>query len=248
MKRAGLFCRFGFVLFAMVLICFAAGCASSGKAVLLSQREPIALVSMVSNVEIHWKDEEPINPKSATVLNRRALRSNPDLAVAVTAEELIVTAEQLFLDSMADTDLINLADKEKVVFSSAYQDARINKLQSDWEMVKPENFRLIDYRDKDFFPAFAKETGIQRFMFVEFYFTTDMASGVGKSGNCQADVEMKVLILDAQGKTLYRKTIPMWSRSTIKVSSGAYSRTGMMGLFQSAILDACEEFLYQLED
>ena len=256
MKRAGLFHRgkksstfpLGFVLFAIVLICFAAGCVSAGKAALLEQRDPIALVSVVSNVDIHWKDEAPINPKSSNLLSKKARRKNPDLAIAVTAEELIVSAESIFRNHIADSELINLADKEKVLSAAAYQDARINKYQADWEMVKPEDYRLVDFRDKNFFPAMASETGIQRFMFVDFYFTTAMASGVGKTGNGIAELEMRVLIVDSRGKTIYRKVIPGWSRSTVKVSNGAYPKTGMMGLFHAAIDDACFDFLDQLED
>ena len=256
MKRAGLFpwgkaglaFPFGFVFIAIGLICFGSGCTSSAKAALINQKDPIALVSMVSNLDIHWKDEEPVNPKGSNFLNRRALRSDPDLTVTLTAEELIITAETLFRNTMADSGLINLAEKEMVVFSPAYQNARINRYQEDWEMVKPENYRLVDFRDKSLFPVLASETGFQRFMFVEFYFTTAMGTGVGKLGTCLANTEMKVLILDAQGKTLFRKTVAEWSRSTIKVKNGVYSRTAMMDLFEAAILEACHEFLYQVTD
>jgi len=241
MKRAGLFC-------AIVLICFLTGCATSGKAALVANNDPIALVSMVSNLDIHWKDEEPISPKSTNFISKRKLRADPDMAITMTAEELIIKAEKLFRDSMAESKLINLAENEKVIFSTAYKNARLNKLHVDWEKVKPENFRLINFRDKNFFPALAKETGIKRSMFVEFYFTTEMASGVGKLGTCRADLQMMVLIMNEQGKTIYRKTIPGWSGSTTKVISGAYSRSDMMSLFESAIDEACLEFLDQLAD
>ena len=249
MKRAA------FVLLTMLVVgfvCLVAGCVSSGKAALLSQRDPIALVSVVSNWDINWKDEEPTDPSIVNPLvsptTRRAQREDPDLTTVSNAEELINTAELSIRDTMAGSGLINLAEKDTVLLSRAYQEARLNRYQINREDVYPEGYRLVDYRDKNFPPALAAETGIQRSMFVEFIFTKSMYSGFGKSGNCGAEVDMRVLILDARGRTLYNKTVSAGSRSSIKVSSGMYSQNGLAGLFDSAISDACYEFLYQLED
>jgi len=243
MKRATV------VLLIAVLGCLGTSCLTAGKEILFSQRETIALVSVVSNWDIKWKGEEPTNPRLVATTTRRTLRSDPDLTLISNAEELINTAEELIRDTMADSGgLINLAEKETVLLSRAYQDARLNKYQINREDVSPAGYRLIDYRDKNFSPALAAETGIQRSMFVEFKFTKAMYNGVGKSGNAGADVEMKILILDAQGKTLYIKTFSIGSISTIKVSDGMYSQSGLISLFESVIGDACYEFLYHLED
>jgi len=239
LKKAGL------VLFPAFLLCMVAGCASSGKAV-FAQREPIALVSVVSNGDINWKGEASTKPNAASPLSNRALRSGEDMALVTSADELINTAEKIIRDKFSFSQQVNLAEKETVLFSQAYRTAALNKNQVYNKDSKPEAYGFIDYRDKNFPPALASETGIQRSMFVEFKFTTVIARGMGKNGNFRADVEMKVFVLDAGGKTLYSKTVSLKSQDTIKVSYGVYSQTGLMGLFESAIDDACDEFLYRL--
>lgn len=235
-----------FVFFAPLLVFLWTGCASAGKAALLSQHDTIALVSVAANQDINWLNEDSTDPGTAGPFVKRALRANPDNAIVSNAGDLMNRAEAIIRENMGSTGVINLADKDTVLNSRAYQEARINKYQINQEMVKPGDYQFIDYRDKNFPPALAAETGIQRSMFVEFNFTKSMATGAGKFGTCRANVTMNVLILDAQGKTLYRTTVSLSSGSTIKVSNGVYSQSGMTGLFESAITDACYEFLDNL--
>jgi len=242
MRKAGL------IIIAAILFGFGTGCQSSGKAALRTQKDPIALVSVVSNWDIIWKGEDPINPDNAGPLVKRSLRADPDMALVSNADELITNAEVLIQDNITDAGIITLADKQTVLNSGAYRGAGINKYQINREMVKPGDYAFVDYRDKNFPPALAAETGIQRSMFVEFDFTKSMGTGAGKFGNCRANVDMSVRILDANGKTLYRTTISLQSRDTTKVSNGVYSQSGLMSLFDSAITDAVYEFLDQLEN
>ena len=247
MKRAA------YILFAASFIVFLAGCATAGKETLRTQKDPIALVSVVSNFDINWNGEDPTNPNNAAPASKRALRANPDMTLVSNADELIGAAEGLFRDSMARSGLIYLADKETVLDSRAYREAGENKVQmrTDFDIsvrkVKPEGYRFIDLGDKNFFPALAGETGIQRSIFLVFNFTKTMSSGLGKNGNCRAVVDMKVYILDSQGKTIFQKTYSdIRSLDTTKVTSGVYSETELMGLFKSAISDACNTFLDDL--
>ena len=241
MKRAG------FVLLSVGLLYLGGSCVSSGKTVLLAQKDPIALVSVVSNSDINWKDEEPIDPRNYVLLGRRALRDNPDLTIVSGADELINTAEKLFREAMADSGMIYLAENSVVLPSRAYGEARLNRNHLiEGEKVKPDGYRFIDYRDKNFPQALAAETGIQRCMFVEFNFVKFMASGVGKSGNFRGEVDMTILILDAKGKTIYKKTTSIRSSDSERVSADVYSHSGLIDLFETAITDVCDEFLYQL--
>ena len=241
MKRAG------FVFFAVVLASLGTGCVSSGKAALLSQREPIALVSVISNWDINWKDEDSTDPNTLGPLAKRTLRSDPGNAIISNADGLINNAEDLIRETMSSSGVIHFADKETVLRSNVYQKAEENKYQISHEMVKPIDYRFIDFRDKNFPGAFAAETGIQRIMFVEFTFTKAMATGVGKNGSCKAMVDMTVSIVDAQGKSLYKQTVSLASRDSTKISNGVYSQSGLMSLFDSAVTDACYEFMDDLQ-
>jgi len=242
MKRAG------FVLFIAGLVFLGASCATPGRELLLTDVRPIALVSVVSNWDINWHGEDPVNPNLAGSTTRRALRADPDLAILSNAEELINTAETLIRDSMiASGGLIILADRDTVIHSRAYQNAQLNRRRMNREHVLPAGYRLIDPRDRDFPQALAAETGIQRSMFVDFTFTKQMRSGFARTGNASADVEMRVLILDENGRTMYSRAFSLGSRGRVSVSNGMYSRSALMALFETVIIDACFEFLYHLE-
>ena len=240
LKKAGLaFCTVSLVFLAM-------GCASSGNAILLADRTPIALVAMVSNGYINWQDE-PIDPRQpAGFLSERNLRRDPDLTLIARADELINTAESMFRDAMAASPLINLAERDTVLFSGAYQNAQLRRTQVSGDMVKPSDFRFVNSQDKAFFSALAGEAGIQRCMFVEFVFSKKMTGGLGKNGNFRAELTMKVSVFDAQGKSIFRNSYALWSDSTIRASGGLYSESGVMELFESALGDVYREFLFEL--
>ncbi|MCL2834840.1 MAG: hypothetical protein FWD78_16845 [Treponema sp.] len=244
--------RAAYILFAASFIVFLAGCATSGKEMLRKEKDPIALVSVISNYDINWNGEDPTNPLTAGSSSKRALRAGPDMALISNTQGLVGEAEVLFRNAMANSDMIDLADKETVLNSRAYQEARLNSVQMRTDLLtiqktKPEAYRFIDSGDKNFFTALAGETGIQRSMFLQFNFTKMMSSGLGKNGDYRAVVDMKVYILDSQGKTIFQKTYTdIRSIDTAKVSSGAYSESELMALFKSTIPDACQAFLDDL--
>ena len=235
-----------FILIAVFLILSGTGCVSSGKAI-IEQKDPIALVSVVSNWDINWKGEEPTNPNVFSIIGNRTLQGDPDMTLVSYADELINTAEMLFRNAINASPIMNLAEKEAVLSSRAYREARTNEPARNTR-VKPDGYRFVNSRDRNFPAALASETGIQRVMFIEFDFTKSIFSGIGKiNGECRAEMDMNVLIKDSTGKTLYNKKFSSWSRSTIKVTGGVYSHTGLMELFEEAITNACNDFLSQLE-
>ena len=240
MKKA----NFAFIVVGLILL--ATGCVSSGK-VIIEQRDPIALVSVVSNWDINWKGEEPTNPNVFSIIGNSTLRGDPDMTLVSNADELINTAETLFRNTINASPIINLAEKETALSSRAYRESRTNEPARNTR-VKPADYRFVNFRDKNFPAALAGETGIKRVMFVQFDFTKSMLSGLGKNGNGRADVDMTVLILDSNGKTLYNRKFTSWSESTIRVTGGVYSQTGLMELFEEAITNTCNEFLSRLEN
>jgi hypothetical protein len=232
----------GFILMAVMAACLGIGCASTGKKAVLAQREPIALVSVVSNDDINWQGEETIKTRNLFTFANKVLSADPDNTDISNADELIITAETLIRNT-AEGSVITLADRETVLRSRSYQEARLIRSQVNHKLVTPGDFRFIDYRDKNFAAALAKETGIQRSMYVEFEFTKSMISGIGKNGNCAANVDMTVSVLDARGKTLIKRTYSLRSKARLKVSSGVYSQTGLTELFEDTIVEAVYDFL-----
>jgi len=230
------------ILVAVSLVFFGAGCASSGKAVLLAQKDPIALVSVVSNEDVNWKGEKPTDPNIIGVFTKRKLGQDPDLAVITSSTEIIDKAESMFREAMAASKHINLAEKDTVFRSRSYQDAAERKYPNR-DMVKSENYRFVNYRDKNFPAALAAETGIQRTMFVEFNFTKFVYLGASLMGTMKPNVEMIVTIQDARGKTIYRKTVSSASSTAIKVVNEVYSQSELLELFWDALAETNFKFL-----
>jgi curli biogenesis system outer membrane secretion channel CsgG len=80
-------------------------------------------------------------------------------------------------------------------------------------------------------------------MAVEFTFTKDMASGIGKSGKMRAQVSMSLTLTDAaSGRVWYSKTFSASSRDAIAVSSGGYNEEEFFGLLRAAITELSERF------
>ena len=205
------------------------------------------MVSVVSNGIINWQDEEPIKPEAPVgFLTARSLRTDPDLAISTRADGLISTAEVMFRSAMSGSPVINLAERDAVLFSRAYQDARVQRRQISLEMALPAGYKLIDTRDRNFFSALARETGLQRSMIVEFDLTKAMISGLGKNGNFRAELTMIVTVLDAQGRAIFRDSYSLSSDDTIRAAEGVYSESGLIGLFEPVIGDAYRKFLSQL--
>ena len=226
-------------------------CATSGKKVLLAERAPIALVSFVSNMDINWKGEDSIPASAAARMTRRIPGRDPDLTVVSSAKDLVVKAEQIFREELKSSKIITLAEREKVLYSRAYGKAKLNVLQEARErkndLCRPAGFRLADYRDKGFAASLAEETGIECSMYVDLNFIKRMASGVGKFGTLRAQLDMLVKIYDKTGKKLFEKSYSVSSNERIKVSNSVYSQSELFSLFESAITDACYDFLEDFE-
>ena len=231
-----------FIFITVAIICLVTSCATSGKAALLEQNDPIALVSVISNRDVNWKGEEPTNPDAMGFVVDRRLRRDPDMTAITEADELINQAEVIFRETISTSPLINLADRETVLQSHAYQDAKERNFPNR-NVVKPYAHRFINFKDKDFPAALAAETGLQRSMFVEFNLTKSLYSGVSFAGSCRAEVDMTVIVLDAKGKIIYRKTISLPGRVPVKTSSGVYSQSEFISAVQEAITDICYEFV-----
>jgi len=240
----------GLIFLTAVLLSVGVGCVSSRASVLAVDRSPIALVSMVSNMYAFWHGEEPIGPDPIGFVVPRALRADPDNVIAASMDELINTAEMMFRGAMARSPLINLAEREEVLFSRAYQNARVQWHRVYDDITMPAGYKFVDIRDRDFFSALARETGLQRSMFVEFEFTKAIIGGFvfGQTGDLRAELTMRVIVLDAQGRTIFRNSYSTWSDSTISVTGGVYPQSGLIDLFEFILDDVYNEFLHHLSN
>ena len=238
-------CRFLPALYAGILLLAVTGCATSDKREYFGSG-PIALVSLVANDDINWKDEAPLNPNLTTRSARRTMQEDPDKNMVTSSNEFIDEIETLIRNTLESAAFITFAERDRVLRSQSYNEAGINSLQEKDQMAKPQGFRYINFRDNKFLSALYTETGIGNALYINLNLTKFMYSGFGKNGNYRANVSMSVMLKNEQGKTLYNKTYQLSSRDNADVSGGIYSQSDLRHLLISAIEDACYYFLDDL--
>jgi hypothetical protein len=229
-----------------IFIVFAAGCASTGRETVAAESGSIALVSVVANYDINWRDEEKTASGTGKAI-RRMRKIDPDWSVITKSESIIDVMEQTIYDTLSSSPLIHLAPKEDVLNSHAYSEAKPASEHETQNMIKPSGYRFINLRDKDFRTKFTGETGIPKTLYITLNLTKSMASGFGKNGKASANVIMTVIIKDSLGKYLWNKTYKAQSPDKFKVSAGAYSGDELLAFFPPMIKDVCLDFLTDLE-
>ena len=234
--------KYFYLLLCVLIIAFLSACSSVPKSKIFGE-SPIALVSIVSNDEINWKDEGPINPNIITRSTRRAMEEDPDKAFMTKAADIMGDIESVIRATMSASPYVNFAPKETVFDSVSYEEARLNSHHEKAEMAQPDGFRFINFRDKNFMKSFYGETGLNKFMFITLDLTKNMSGGFSKFGNFRAIINMSVMLKDDRGRTLFNKKYEVYSRTQGKVSGGIYSHSEFADMLLEAIQDACYNLL-----
>jgi hypothetical protein len=234
MKRLGFFVAIGGLL-------ILSGCYTLDKTKDFTPYNPVGIVSVVSNYDINWMGEAATVSSPVSNFLRKTVGGKTDetLTVISKADTLINDAELSIREIIGGSGAVVFMDKDTVLNAASYLEApEIRRT----EIAKANGYRFIDYRNKKAAAKIAGETGMQALMFVNFTFTKEMASGVGKNGDFRANVVMNVTVTDKTGKMLYYKNFNTSSRK-MHVSWGKYSHDELMDIFKPAIADACHLFL-----
>jgi hypothetical protein len=204
----------------------------------LSAHVPLGLVTVVSNYNIYWADEDP---KAAEWPKRE---DNPEKTRFATAEGLITEAEAIVRQSFAKAGITAQAPKDRITGSRAYAAA---KRQPGWNnkntVIAGGGYAPINYRDRQFARALAEETGVKGGIYIVFDFAKAMVTGIGKTGTFRAQLHMKVIIVDEAGRVLYNKDRVAASDEKIRVSLRNFNRDELLDLFRFTIADACALFI-----
>jgi hypothetical protein len=231
------------VTFAVTLIMagLCAGCAGLGyqRETDLSSHLPLGVVTVLSNYNIYWEDEDP------GASNRPEKNETPERTRISRADTLISDAEAILRQSFADAGITALVPKNVIIESQAYRNAKRRSAWNNKRTVLAEGYEPINYGDKNFAAALAAETGVRAGLYFIFDFSKAMASGIGKSGTFRAQVYMKVVVIDAAGKILYKKDRFVTSSEKIPVSFRYFNQAELIDLFRSAIANACYLFIQE---
>ena len=231
-----------YTLIIAFIVLSVSSCASTRRRELFNEA-PIALVSVLSNYDINWKGEEPLeSPTSGSAL-RRLLGADEDWVIFTRAHHIIDEADEIIRTTLEQSPFITFAPKDEVFRSRSYNEAQLNPFIESDNLITPSGYRTIFHRDNNFLSAFARETGIGRSLFITLELTKEMSSGFAKNGNCRALVAMNLMLKDERGRTLFNQTFNTRSWGQTRVTSGAYSQDDFLDLVRSAITEACMVFL-----
>ena len=216
-----------------------AGCAGLGyqRETDLSSHLPLGVVTVLSNYNIYWDDEDPESS------DRPEKDETPERTRISRADTLISDAEAILQQSFADAGITAVVPKSAIIGSQAYGNARRNSAWNNKRTVLAEGYEPINYRDRNFAAALAEETGVRAGLYFIFDFSKAMASGIGKSGTFRAQVYMTVVVVDAAGKILYKKDRFVAGSDKIPVSHRRFNQDELIDVFRSAIANACYLFI-----
>jgi hypothetical protein len=220
---------------------FCMGCAGLGRQrkTDLSSHLPLGIVTVLSNYNIYWDDEDPGSS------NRLRKDETPEKTRVSRADTLINDAEAILMQSFADVGITALVPKEEIIESQAYANAKRNRLWNNSKTALAGEYEPINYRDKDFAAALAAETGVKAGIYIVFDFSKSMTSGVGKTGRFRAQMYMKVIVVDETGRILYKRDHFVASDDSIRVSFRAFNQEELLDLFRSTIANACYLFIHE---
>jgi hypothetical protein len=229
--------------FALLLIVagICTGCASLRyqRETDLSAHLPLGVVTVLSNSNIYWDDEDP------GYSDRLKKGETPEKTRVSRADTLISDAEAILQQSFADAGITAVVPKSAIIESQAYQNAKRKFIWNNKRTALAEDYAPINYADKNFAVALAEETGVKAGIYFVFDFSKAMASGIGKTGTFRAQVYMKVVVVDATGKILYKRDRFVTSNNRIPVSFRSFNQNELLDLFRSAIATACYLFIQE---
>jgi hypothetical protein len=227
------------VTFITLALC--AGCAGLGRQreMDLSAHLPLGVVTVLSNYNIYWDDEDP------GASNRPKKNENPEKTRVSRADTLISDAEAILQQCLADAGITEIVPKSAIIESQAYKNAKRKSAWNNKRTVLAEGYEPVDYRDKNFAAALAEETGVKAGIYIIFDFSKAMASGIGKSGAFRAQIYMTVVVVDETGKLLYKKDRFVTSADKIAVSFRRFNQAELIDLFRSTIANACYRFIQE---
>lgn len=234
------------VLVGILLSILLTGCASTASLKNAEELSPMSIVSVTSNSEIIWFGEK--QKKSGlldSILKKVVDESDEDdLAVLLSrTKPLLTEAENSLIEALNSVDSVSLVNKEVVLNSNAYLNAKIDKNMEKLEKISPDGYRFVNSKDKKFLKNMNKEIGSSSNVYVDFTFSKKMVTGVGKNGKLGACVEIYVKIVDTKGKIIFQKIYTGISDDSTAIALGVYDPQSLVDLFSSAKSNALDYFM-----
>ncbi len=228
---------------------FFAGCSSYNPFEDLSLVSPLAVVRVSSNTEIDWYAEDDGNTLGGSLLGAVAnavvseVKDEKVSSILSRADLLVDQAEATLRESLAEVGTIEVADKESVLTSDAYDKVEDVLDIMDTNILRAEGYKYFKINDeRNLGPRLKKEIGSKSWITADFTFEKIMDSGVDKNGMMGVSVEMWIQWFNDEGERIYAQGYWEQSSKAIPVVAGIYKPEDMMALYPEVIDKVCRDF------
>lgn len=224
-----------------------ASCASSN--VTLSQKSPMAVISVIGNSYIPWVSEEDNssdddNDASEGMINgfiNTMLGSqNPEVQTAV---DRVDYAEESFRSIVGEISGIHFLEKTDVVNNEVYKmlsESFYNSLSPTVKATNYKDFTIIGAKKARFL---MDSIGAKSLAIIDFSFKKERIDETKTQNFVGGIVIFKVKILDEEGREIINKVYTEKTTSKIKrYGSSDYDKDALIALFPEAIDNAIRKF------
>ncbi len=227
------------VLTLLALTACLSGCKSAPIA--LEEHTPIAVVTVVGNHSLPWKDGDDPNAADpdknqdgtlTTLVNKLIGGNNVEFT---SGQDRIDYAYDAFNSLLEEVGGFEVVPKDTVQHSREYTDSRENIFNILEARVKATG-------TKDFMKAgsmrarsFTKDMGAKSLIFAEFKFQKVNVRGNKWTGQVAAGVTMRVRVLDDHGKELIDREYKATSPDALQISGRKYDKDRLVEMVNETI-------------
>ena len=224
-----------FAFFLMPLVAYSFfGCKSAG--VVLADHSPIAVVSVIANQSLPWKESSNRNELTNKLLNG-------DSVELTSAQDRIDYAADQLIALINENSGAEVLDRDMVLSSSVYLGTTENILKFMEAKKSATNYRNLTSLGAKRARMIMDDLGAKSLICVEFLFQKTNVSGNKWTGKVGAYVEMKIRYLDERGKEILNRDYKATSAESLPIKSRKYDKDALVDLFPETIDAVINQFI-----
>lgn len=215
-----------------------AGCKSTSVA--LADHTPIAVITVVANHSLPWKEDDDPNDDSGkvqdgtltTLVNKLINSDNIEFA---SGQDRVDYAMDSLTHLLEETGGFEVIDKEDVYKSKEYLNSReniFNVLEARVKATGSKDFMKVGSMKAR---TFAKSLGAKSLVFAEFKFQKTNVRGNKWSGQVAASVTMRIRVLSDDGKELIDRDYSAVSADSLQIQGRKYDKDRLVEMVNETI-------------
>ncbi|MBQ7159208.1 MAG: hypothetical protein IJS09_07295 [Treponema sp.] len=209
----------------------------------LSDKVPVAVVTVTANHTLPWLNEETSDGKSDDAAD------DPDGLLTYAVNKLIsgnnveMTSDRARVDYAAEslnhlleeTGGFTVVPKKEVISASFYRKSRENILNYMVALVSADGYKNFMTMGSKNARILMDQIGAKSLVMANFTFQKARVSGNKWNGEAAAYAKMEIRLLDSRGKELMDREYSAISINTVPIRDRGYNKEELVELFPEAI-------------